>query len=1510
MASTARTAFLALFVLSLASVFPTGCAQQLEDIDRTQPNRLAKADLDGVWYYMETVTEVPATSVASFEGETSRTEKVVFVIEENLLLAYRAYPLVPGSDDVDGNYDYGAPDYHEGPVAAFPILSHFDIQRQYNDATGEQTNVIVEDTADRPWYEREYVRVDWSRNLVSNFDFLTEWFSTPIEGSYQVDAERGGAQAIYFERDASDELVYFDVPRQLLVEPDFWGCMYAWWGLSIEDCSGAQVELVSSFARTERRRDYEPLPYDDRELTRFGYFRSERTVYDPQRGALEANRSRMANRFNLWAQSYERDETGAFAVDTEGRLLPIPLAEREVRTIPYYVNATFPDDPLIWDAAVDTMAQWNDVGREAAALAQGSDPQQVGDVFVLCHNPVEDGDPEACGEPGFTVRPGDLRYSTLYWIESEQLLGPLGYGPAAIDPETGEVISGRAYIYGAALGTYVSRAVDIIRLTNGDLEGVDLVESEHVREAVLARGRDAENLARVDERLRDLPIEGPRRRDPERMAQREARRRSPRPFDRGAAERRLEQAREAGITSGLGGVEYQRSLAAHLGRRVDDIDAATLAEFDPTAYLTPLRMRERQQQRQRAMARGLDFADMVSPNVLGIAAAYQGRTDYDQIWRELRAEVFRSVALHEVGHTVGLRHNFQGTFDSLNYHDEYWALRGPELFEPTSMFDMYALSAVTEAQHEGRMLEYAYSSIMDYGLDFNTDIHGLGRYDRAAFIYAHSAGTATVPSDELDGACTGEGRWAEPGNAAECRVRRRGFVEVFEKNAEELGEIGEILTSRDEMGQRYDDPTTPNFPYLERWHYTTVMNAFPERDDAFARRWMNMEDYLATRGDESQRTVRVPYLFCGDEWLEALVSCQVYDAGADPFEQTRAAIDQYRAYYWFTNFSRDRFGWEDWAALDYAFYYTFLPLSNYFQAWYLAPYGFDTLYDDYFWLAINAGMNTIAEAIATPAYGTYCTTPDGELVNLNDEAGLDPAINLDYYLAVYCEQDPDYFEIRQGDGRRPFTAYNVDSGYYFGFLPREAGHYWTTLAAFWALTDPEAYVLGSDADLGSYSISYYDYFPDEIHRLVNDVLTEDFSAYSPVLEVNDDSRENPTGRLRYPVIAPVYDSERAVLFNPETGEAVDTILGPSRGVTPLYARCDSNEQCNGYTGNLGDIWCSYVDDPAVNYCLQDCSDDDTLCGDDEVCNDIGNCVPDDGDVRGRVADCGPEDPHGACPEQQTCDDGSCVDLWPVVQTDATFMLQDDMIFYGMFYTTFSYSTRYNDQLNVFRMGTDEELEPGEGFQVVEFTDPISGERYGAVAEDCDPPEGAPLGGSSSLCDACDFDDECPGYTGDYGGVFCSPMRRLTDETWYCLQDCTLDADLCGPGFACSRQGTCLPRNFDCSVQTGECSAENPLGSCPFGATCVEGACVENSASARCVFGQSDLSGAARLVLMGQELAQRYDETLAAYWNDPGDDEARETQLYYEFSDAQYRLENLVSKLNAIRATFRLFGRVY
>ena len=75
------------------------------------------------------------------------------------------------------------------PLAAFKIEKHFDIRRDYNPATGEEQNVLVENDTDTRWYERKYMRVDWSKNLLPGYygqtfdldELLGNWKREPAD---------------------------------------------------------------------------------------------------------------------------------------------------------------------------------------------------------------------------------------------------------------------------------------------------------------------------------------------------------------------------------------------------------------------------------------------------------------------------------------------------------------------------------------------------------------------------------------------------------------------------------------------------------------------------------------------------------------------------------------------------------------------------------------------------------------------------------------------------------------------------------------------------------------------------------------------------------------------------------------------------------------------------------------------------------------------------------------------------------------------------------------------------------------------------------------------------------------------------------------------------------------------------------------------------------------------------------------------------------------------------------
>src|SRR5260221_2699062 len=164
-------AFSLLTLLTLLS----GCASERAPINRVQPEALQKSFFVGAsltddaddpqFYYRPTVADVDygASQSGLFTASYAQTTaRVRWEITEEKLIARLAYERIAGST---GN---GIDETKTGQIAAaFKIEKHFDVRRDYNPQTGENLNIIVENDTDRPWYEREFMRVDWSQNLIT-----------------------------------------------------------------------------------------------------------------------------------------------------------------------------------------------------------------------------------------------------------------------------------------------------------------------------------------------------------------------------------------------------------------------------------------------------------------------------------------------------------------------------------------------------------------------------------------------------------------------------------------------------------------------------------------------------------------------------------------------------------------------------------------------------------------------------------------------------------------------------------------------------------------------------------------------------------------------------------------------------------------------------------------------------------------------------------------------------------------------------------------------------------------------------------------------------------------------------------------------------------------------------------------------------------------------------------------------------------------------------------------------
>ncbi len=103
-------------------------------------------------------------------------------------------------------------------------------------------------------------------------------------------------------------------------------------------------------------------------FSKFGYFRTVRQSYDPKYGATEAGRSYLANRWNIWQKTLQRDADGNPISDGNGGSLRIPLESRVPKTITYYTNVEWPDDDdMLFGAASSAVADWNDAMKRTLA---------------------------------------------------------------------------------------------------------------------------------------------------------------------------------------------------------------------------------------------------------------------------------------------------------------------------------------------------------------------------------------------------------------------------------------------------------------------------------------------------------------------------------------------------------------------------------------------------------------------------------------------------------------------------------------------------------------------------------------------------------------------------------------------------------------------------------------------------------------------------------------------------------------------------------------------------------------------------------------------------------------------------------------------------------------------------------------------------------------------------------------------------------------------------------------
>lgn len=1091
-------ALVALAGLSSSAVL-TGCAEKVGDIDRTQPNLLDRAIFDGTWYIKQTVTDVPPTSRSgAFIGAGGEMEMIRWEFTQDFLVAYRSYELVPGSNtnaDAEGS-DVGETPVKEGheegrnqgfkenPIMAYPV-EYVDVVRQYNPRTGEQTNVIAENNFDREWHERKYVRVSWNNPRVANFNMFKDANSQWSSASYWVQDDENSTDAFRMERNEDGAVNYIDFTDRIFVNPSLYACLIAspWNYSEVGDCTGDEIKVRTALLKVDKEREleYESLNWDDKRQGEFGYFRTERNTWDRDYGPTWEGRQFIGNRHDIWKKSYNVsvDAEGNLVRNDEGHVVRelIPPDQREFNPIVYTLSENYPEDliPITEDIA----SEWDAAFKATAAAARGQSVAQVvsdleaqtGGSCLFCIDYNEDND----------ARIGDIRRNFIYWVDNNQYAGPLGYGPSFAHPETGRIVSGTAYVYGAAVDIYAQRGADMVRLINGDITEEEYEDASYIKEQI---GRFKNNFdPRYLEKLKDLEVPQFDMDTP--MEERQAMQHD---LDvdlmghRSAAAiahldtHGLPDARHGYLESQMrkiAGTPLESSLMTDEvvkgmfpgWKPGDGLGEEMKEQLHPHNWIGPdAEFNKHAQFQQFAQKNNMWLADFQDPALVGLAREIAKKGwDEAQIKQHVREQTYKAVMLHEVGHTIGLRHNFGGSADPLNYMDEYWAVRpntfnllsnqltGEDLMKINCTVIDASNQAACEAQTDARMVEYQQTSIMDYGSRFNSDYQGLGKYDWAA-IAAGYGDLVEVFDQDVSGHLRTVALDNNGGTAAD-------YLNTF---------------------AAFQSPLHGNFADLI--HYVNFPSIFGNIENLAKRQYIPRSQYEA----DGNQLVRVPYYACYDEYRDSTARCHTWDQGADHYEITKNFIQMYQEYYIFNNFQRDRISYSPFSVLNTLLGRYFLPIQNMYQNWIYGRHQLDGIGDFMSQMGMLEGFEVIHNAMAGTLYGTYVKQGNEYVWNGYNDSSAGSAD------AIY---------VPRGDGRRQFIRYDQDSGYNWIRRPFESGVFYEQLAALQALIASRSSGISVGQDVGadglSYSLPYNLVFAEEINNLFAGLYTENGSRFAP-----------------------------------------------------------------------------------------------------------------------------------------------------------------------------------------------------------------------------------------------------------------------------------------------------------------------------------------------------------------------------------------------------------------------------
>jgi hypothetical protein len=427
--------------------------------------------------------------------------------------------------------------------------------------------------------------------------------------------------------------------------------------------------------------NYEVVDYPEKDHNKFGFFKNQETKL-----SVDFDRSRMIEKYTLNRFNPKKD------------------------TIKYHLSKTFgyPENTFLKKATEEVIVKLNKSLNKANANIQ----------IKLIEPPKEDED---------DIKSGDLRINSIVLIDDPLANGLLGYGPSVTNPRTGEIVQAHTNMYSGVLRSMTRHVYNqMVNLSSELLTSTNEVESTNLSFEVNQSFTPShlsyhaqKNNSLLQTISSDIKIN----------------------LEENLSEVnqskiiRSTQQEDNPIAEKFEAYDFMNTddqVSSH--EHFDHINRGTINNIinKHNGYESMLdnyaKHNAFHKDFYQLKAHGKRYIDGIL-EIEGILNDDKTLKKWDELKDDQRKQAsdlivrhaYMTTLTHELGHNLGLRHNFEGSVDQKNFYSK------------------------DEAKKEGLTNIPQYSSIMDYGKSELNELQILGKYDLAAlrFGYAREVETST-----------------------------------------------------------------------------------------------------------------------------------------------------------------------------------------------------------------------------------------------------------------------------------------------------------------------------------------------------------------------------------------------------------------------------------------------------------------------------------------------------------------------------------------------------------------------------------------------------------------------------------------------------------------------------------------------------------------------------------------------------------------------------------------------